>query len=55
MNSIFALLRVEKIPPEKAMATHSSISHLPRQFHGQRSLEGYCPWGRKKNWTRLSN
>ena len=28
------------------MATHSSI--LPGEFHGQRSLEGYSPWGRKR-------
>ena len=28
------------------MATHSSI--LPGEFHGQRSLEGYSPWGCKE-------
>ena len=27
---------------------------LPGEFHGQRSLVGYSPWGRK-SWTRLSN
>ena len=26
---------------------------LTREFHGQRSLVGYSPWGHKK-WTRLS-
>ena len=26
---------------------------LPGKSHGQRSLEGYSPWGRK-SWTRLS-
>ena len=39
-------------PLEKGMATHSSIL-LPREFHGQRSLTGYSPWGRKKSQTRL--
>ena len=24
---------------------------LPREFHGQRSLEGYSPWGRKELYT----
>ena len=24
---------------------------LPRKFHGQRSLEGYSPWGRKESDT----
>ena len=31
---------------EKGMATHSSI--LAEEFHGQRSLAGYSPWGPKK-------
>ena len=30
---------------EKEMETHSSF--LPREFHGQRSLVGYSPWGHK--------
>ena len=30
-------------PLEQGMATHSSI--LPGEFHGQRSLVGYSPWG----------
>ena len=34
-------------PPEKGMATHSSI--LPREFHGQRNLAGYSPWGPKES------
>ena len=29
-------------PLEEGMATH-----LPRESHGQRSLEGYNPWGHK--------
>ena len=33
-------------PLEKEMAIHSSI--LPGKSHGQRSLEGYSPWGRKE-------
>ena len=28
------------------MATHSSI--FAREFHGQRSLTNYSPWGRKE-------
>ena len=32
-------------PLEKKMATHSSI--LAQEFHGQRSLAGYSPWGWK--------
>ena len=31
-------------PLEKRMTTHSSI--LPGEFHGQRSLLNYNPWGR---------
>ena len=35
-------------PLEKGMATHSSILvFLPGEFHGQRSLVGYSPWGRR--------
>ena len=33
-------------PLEKAMATHSSI--LAGESYGQRSLEGYGPWGHKE-------
>ena len=33
-------------PLEKEMATHSSI--LACKIHGQRSLVGYSPWGRKE-------
>ena len=29
------------------MATHSSI--LPGEFHGQRNLVGYSPWGHKES------
>ena len=32
---------------EKAMATHSSTL-LPGKSHGQRSLVGCSPWGRKE-------
>ena len=35
-------------PLEKGMATHCSILvFLPGEFHGQRSLAGYSPWGRR--------
>ena len=36
-------------PLEEEMATHSSI--LAGKFHGQRSLVGYSPWGRKELGT----
>ena len=36
-------------PLEKGMATHSSI--LAGESHGQRSLEGYSPWGCKESDT----
>ena len=32
---------------EKEMATHSAV-FLSRESHGQRSLEGYSPWGHKE-------
>ena len=34
---------------EEEMATYSSI--LAGKFHGQRSLVGYCPGGRKESDT----
>ena len=34
-------------PLKMAMASHSSIL-LSGEFHGQRSLAGYSPWGRKE-------
>ena len=37
-------------PLEKEMATHSSII-MPGKSHGQRSLVGYSPWGRKESDT----
>ena len=36
-------------PPEEGMTTHSNI--LPGEFHGQRSLVGYSPWGHKESDT----
>ena len=43
-------------PLEKGMATHSSI--LPGESHGQRSLAGYSPQGRKESdmteWLTLN-
>ena len=35
-----------KDPLEKEMAIHLCI--LAWEIHGQRSLEGYSPWGRKR-------
>ena len=41
-------------PLEKGMDTHPAFR--PGEFHGQRSLAGYSPWGHKKSDTteRLS-
>ena len=36
-------------PMEKGMAAHSSI--LAGEFHGQKSLAGYSPWGHKESDT----
>ena len=36
-------------PLENKMATHFSI--LAGEFHGQRSLAGYSPWGCKESDT----
>ena len=36
-------------PLEKGMTTYSSPILLPGEFHGQRSLQGYSPWGRKES------
>ena len=37
-------------PLGKGMVTHASI--LPqREFHGQRSLTGYSPWGHRESDT----
>ena len=34
---------------EKGIAIHSSIPwRIPGEFHGERSLVGYNPWGRKE-------
>ena len=32
---------------KKGLPTH--IGFLPGEFHGQRSLVGYSPWGRKES------
>ena len=37
----------QEYPLEKGMATHSST--LPGEFHGQRILVGYSPWGCKES------
>ena len=38
-------------PLEKGMATGNHSSFLPGEFHGQRSLAGYSPWGCKESDT----
>ena len=40
---------VRKIPQRRAWQ-HAAV-FLPGEFHGQRSLEGYSPWGCKKSDT----
>ena len=40
---------VQEDPLEKEMATHSVL--LPGRSHGERSLVGYSPWGRKESDT----
>ena len=42
-----------EIPLQKEMATHSSI--LPGKSHGQRSLEGYSPWGHRRILSRQND
>ena len=37
----------QEVPLEKKMGTNSSI--LAGKSHGQRSLVGYSPWGRKES------
>ena len=37
-------------PLEKGMAKPTSV-FLPGEFHGQRSLAGYSPWGHKESDT----
>ena len=36
-------------PLEEGMATHSSILAWRMNPHGQRSLEGYSPWGHRQS------
>ena len=42
----FGLIPGSKDTQEKEEATQSS---LPGEFHGQRRLEGYSPWGHKES------
>ena len=46
MQEMWVLSLSQEDPPKKGMATYSSI--LPGEFHGQRSLVGYGPWGHKQ-------
>ena len=41
------MLLGQEDPLEKGMATTPVF--LPREFHGQRSLTGYNPWGLKES------
>ena len=38
-------------PLEEEMATQPRQVFLPGEFHGQRSLAGYSPWGGKESDT----
>ena len=38
-----------EVPPEKEMATHSTILVWEIPWTGQRSLVGYSPWGLKES------
>ena len=40
-------------PLEKGLTTHSSI--LPEEFHGQKSLVGYSPWGLWVGHNQVTN
>ena len=46
MQEIWVQSLGQEIPLEQEMATHSSI--LAWEFHGQKSLVGYSPWGPKE-------
>ena len=46
MQETWVLSLGQENPLEKGMATHSPI--LSGEFHGQRSLVGYSPWGHKE-------
>ena len=43
MQETWVLSLGQEDPLEKGMAIHSRM--LPAEFHGQRSLVGYSPWG----------
>ena len=45
LETWFQLLGQED-PLEKAMVTHSRF--LPEEFHTQKSLVGYSPWGSQR-------
>ena len=45
------LIPASEDPLEKGLATHSIF--LPGEFHEQRNLSGYSPWGRKKSDTTV--
>ena len=47
MQETWVLSLGQEDPLEKEMANHSSA--LAEKFHGQRSLIGYSPWGRRES------
>ena len=44
---------VRKIPRRRALEKQTPV-FLPGESHGQISLAGYSPWGRKESDTKLS-
>ena len=48
MQEIYIQSLDQEDPLGKGMATHSSVLAM-EEFHGQRSLVGYSPWGHKES------
>ena len=46
MQETWVLSRLRKIPWRRKW--QPTLVFLPGEFHGQRSLVGYGPWGRKE-------
>ena len=47
MREIPVCIPWQEVPLEKGMALHTPV-FLPGEFHGQRSLGCYSPWGLKE-------
>ena len=53
MQETWVLSLGQEDPLEKGMAIHSRM--LPAEFHGQRSLVGYSPWGHRVGHSWVIN